>query len=144
MHTGAEHTFLVGLYWPPNNRYEQRKACEVSLTGLFILDNPCPKTGEKIDIAIKTVIQRSPLELSTYVVSSGADGFALRYAGLSGQDRQTLKKIISPSWDGNNLLEGQLIYSAYEHVTDLAGWLRLTSVIDSQHQSLCKNRFPVR
>lgn len=137
MSAESVHTIPVELFCRANNHTQKRKACNLSFDGLFILGSPCPKDGTEFDITIKTAMQKYPLQLSTYVVSPGSDGFTLCYSSLSEQDRLTLDYIIRPKWDGHSLLEGLLIFSAFEQVTDLAGWLRLTSLIDNQHQSLC-------
>ncbi len=131
------HTIPVELYCPATNHSQKRQACNISLNELFILGNPCPQPGAVFDIVISSARQKTPLRLSTCVARPGKDGFTLCYSCHSEQDRQALENIISPHWDGHNLLDGLLIFSAYEHVEDLAGYLRLTTLIDRHQQTLC-------
>ena len=130
----------VGLFCADKNRYYHRKIKDISVGGLFVAGAPCARNGMALDVIVNAARQ-SPEQTQRYesqVVRNSAGGFACKFTHLDECKTRTLEDIIWPQWDGENMFEGLLIVAAHEHADDLAGWLRLTSLLCNQYRRCCK------
>lgn len=138
-HPRTRLSFPVGLYCADKNRYYLRKIKNISGGGLFVSGSPCELSGVQVEVIInptKQVPQPSD-RYTTEVVRSSASGFALKFNHLDEQRKRALEDIMWPRWDGKELFEGLLIVAPHENIVDLAGWMRLTSLLCNQYRRLC-------
>jgi hypothetical protein len=61
----------------------------------------------------------------------------LKFNPLDELESLTLENVIWPKWDGRELFEGLLIVAPHENIVDLAGWMRLTSLLCKEYRRLC-------
>lgn len=136
-----DYTLHVGLYNAKNNTYQDRKARNLSTNGMLICGSSCGRTGMDIEIHFNTFKYRhgQSLRLPARIVQNNVNGSVVEFTCLDGEAKCFLEHIIFPQWDGEDMYEGLLILAAYEKVTDLAGWLRLTSLIHGEYKRLCRN-----
>ena len=129
----------VGLYCADKHTYYRRKISNISVGGLFVSGSPCGRTGTRLEVVVNPI--NRPLQPSdryaAQVVRSSISGFALQFNRLNDQKLQALEEVIWPKWDGENMFEGLLIIAAHENIVDLAGWMRLTSILCNQYRRLC-------
>jgi len=129
----------VGLYCADKNRYYRRKINNISVGGLFVSGTPCGRNGSRLEVIINPA-NRAPEASDRYtadVARSSASGFALKFNHLDEQKKRMLEDTIWPEWDGKELFEGLLIVAPHEDIVDLAGWMRLTSLLCNQYRRLC-------
>ena len=129
----------VGLYCADKNRYYRRKINNISVGGLFVSGSPCERSGAQLEVIVNPTTQapQASDRYTTEVVRSSASGFALKFNHLDEQRELALEDIIWPKWDGEELFEGLLIVAPHEDIVDLAGWMRLTSLLCNQYRRLC-------
>jgi hypothetical protein len=60
------------------------------------------------------------------VTGSGA---ALEFVDNSPATLEVLEALLQPKWDGGSLLDGVLTIAPWFRQNDLAGWMRLTSIV---------------
>ena len=129
----------VGLYCADKKTYYRRKINNISVGGLFISGTPCGRGGTQLEVIVNPA-ERAPQASDRYgarVVRSSVSGFALKFNHLDEQKKRSLEDIIWPTWDGEKLFEGLLIVARHENIIDLAGWMRLTSLLCHQYRRLC-------
>ncbi len=129
----------VGLYCADKNRCYRRKINNISVGGLFVSGSPCGHSGVQLEVIVNPT-ERAPQSSDRYtteVVRSSASGFALKFNHLDERKKRVLEDITWPKWDGEKLFEGLLIVAPHEDIVDLAGWMRLTSLLCNQYRRLC-------
>jgi hypothetical protein len=129
----------VGLYCASQNTYYRRKISNISVGGLFVSGTPCGRHGSQLEVIVNPVNRelRPSDRYRAQVVRSSLSGFALRFNDLDEEKRRSLDEVIWPKWDGEKLFEGLLIIALHEDIADLAGWMRLTSILCNQYRRLC-------
>jgi hypothetical protein len=129
----------VGLYCADKNRYYRRKISDISVGGLFVSGSPCGRSGAQLEVMVNPAnrAQQPSDRYTTEVVRSSVSGFALKFDQLDEQKKHALEDLIWPKWDGENMFEGLLIVAPHEDIVDLAGWMRLTSLLCNQYRRLC-------
>ena len=81
--------------------------------------------------------QQSSDRFPAQVARVATNGFALQFNQLDEYKMRTLEHLIWPKWDGKQLFEGLLIVAPRTDIDDLAGWMRLTSLLCHQYRRLC-------
>jgi len=129
----------VGLYCADKNKYYRRKSNNISVGGLYVSGSPCGRGGTQLEVMVNPVnrAQQPSERFAAEVVRSSVSGFALKFNHLDEQKKRALEDVIWPKWDGEELFEGLLIVAPHEDIVDLAGWMRLTSVLCNQYRRLC-------
>ena len=135
----ANHTISVGLYCSHKNSYQNKKACNLTTTDLLICGNTCGNTGMEFEIIFNPICHRHgpSLRLPAQIARNTIDGTVFEFTRMGEQDKHMLEDIIWPKWDGLDMFEGLLVLAAYEDATDLAGWLKLTSLVNKEYKQLC-------
>jgi hypothetical protein len=129
----------VGLYCADKHTYYRRKINNISAGGLFISGSSCGRSGIQLEVVVNPAnpAQETSERYSAEVVRSSVSGFALKFNHLNEQKKRALEDVIWPKWDGEKLFEGLLIVAPHEDIVDLAGWMRLTSLLCNQYRRLC-------
>ena len=134
----------VGLYCADKNRYYRRKISNISLGGLFISGASCGRSGIQLGVTVNPVNRalESSDRYPAQLIRRSVSGFALKFDPLDEQRMRVLEEVIWPKWDGEQLFEGLLIVAPHTDIVDLAGWMRLTSLLCNQYRRLCgKNHY---
>ena len=143
-HQRSRLSVPVGLYCADKNRYYRRKINNISVGGLSVSGTPCGRNGTRLEVIINPAnrAQKAFVRYTAEVARTSASGFALKFNHLDEQEKRLLEDIIWPKWNGKELFEGLLIVAPHEDIVDLAGWMRLTSLLCNQYRRLCcKNQF---
>jgi len=138
-HPRSRLSVPVGLYCADKNKYYRRKINNISVGGLFVSGTPCARNGTRLEVIVNPArrAQEASDRFTAEVVRSSASGFALKFNHLDKRKIRMLDDIIWPEWDGEELFESLLIVARHEDIVDLAGWMRLTSVLCNQYRRLC-------
>jgi len=134
VHPRTRLSVPVQLYCNRRNSYHNRKTGNISPGGLFINGSPCGSMGSEFDIFMECVETDDPLRVRAQITRVAHNGFGMQFTGIDSCQIRLLEKVIQPDWDGRDPFEGLLIFAAREEVTDLADWLRLTSLVCNQYQ----------
>lgn len=69
------------------------------------------------------------LHLDGRVRQVAVDGVECEFAGNSPATLEVLDALLSPKWDGKNLLDGVIAFAPWYRDPNLASWMRLTSLV---------------
>jgi hypothetical protein len=109
---------------PPRNL----RTRDVGLGGVYLVGAGDMAPGSNVHVAIADHGDGG-LHLEGRVVRTGHDGAALQFEGNSAASMEVLSTLLAPKWDGENLLDGVVSMAPWDGSTQLAGWLRLTSLV---------------
>jgi hypothetical protein len=113
-----------------------RRRCftrDIGLGGLFVTGGAGLRHGQPVSIELGPS-GRTRLHLEARVNRLAADGVGLEFDGNSAATLDVLASLIEPKWDGVNLLDGVLTMSPWYGSDNLAGWMRLTSLVADWRQ----------
>lgn len=106
---------------------------DIGYDGLFAEGTQNLKEGDALRIVID-IGNGEGLHLDGRVSHITSDGAECEFAGNSPATLEVLDALLSPKWDGKNLLDGVITFAPWYHNTNLASWMRLTSLVsDWQH-----------
>ena len=74
------------------------------------------------------------IDLDARVVGLGSDGADFEFVGVGTQQHEALRRMLTPSWSGTYLLDGVVRMAPWYRENNLAGWLRLTSLVSDWHR----------
>lgn len=107
----------------------------IGMKGIFIKNGPKHRPGTKCTIRIHDH-ENELVCLPAKVTHSCNEGTGYTFNTPPMQDCLKLRHIVSPSWDGRNLLDGVLLTSRYAKPRNLADCLSLTSLISTKPAEL--------
>lgn len=103
-------------------------AQDVGLEHLFAAGAHALVEGEKVHLEINPG-SRSGLHLNARVSSASADGAICQFEDNSAVSLEVLAALLTPTWDGDHLLDGVIKLAPWHPNEDLASWMRLTSLV---------------
>jgi len=139
LHQRVKLSIPVSLYSRERHGILQRRSANISLGGLFVSGSPCGCCGSCLEVMVDIIGMKdvATQALIGEVVRLTSSGFALRFRNPVESQRRMLERLLWPRWDGANLFEGMLLLTMREEVTDLASWMRLTSLLCGPYKRLC-------
>ena len=69
------------------------------------------------------------LHLDGRITRTTSNGAGLQSVGNSPATMEVLQALLSPDWDGGYLLDGVVKIAPWYGDNNLAGWMRLTSIV---------------
>lgn len=100
---------------------------DICFHGLFAVGAHDLRCDQPVRLAIGGQSQ-DRLHLDGRVVRCCSDGVGCIFVGNSPASLEVLQTLLTPKWDGENLLDGVLQMAPWFQGDNLAGWLRLTSL----------------
>jgi len=129
----------VKLHCNARNCHLQGRIKDISTDGMFVVAPVRVQTGWQFDIYPNSTGQANEQHIQATVQRITGYGFALRFL-TDAASRQLLEQLVQPSWDGNNMYEGLMIFAERENVVDFSEWLRLTSLVCNQYRRCARAR----
>jgi len=108
-------------------------ARDIRSEGLFAAGAQALREGEMVHLELNPRGYGS-LHLNARVVALTADGAVCQFEGNSPASLEVLGALLTPTWDGDNLLDGVLKFAPWGPSDDLASWMRLTSLVSDWHR----------
>lgn len=108
-------------------------AQDIGTETLFAAGAFALREGDQVHLEINPS-GRSGLHLNARVVALASDGAVCEYEGNSPASLEVLGALLSPTWDGESLLDGVLKFAPWGPREDLASWMRLTSLVSDWHR----------
>lgn len=113
---------------------------DVSYSGLFATGTSNLRPGDRGRLAVGPH-ESGALHLDAKVARVTSDGVAFEFEGNSPATMEVLDTLINPYWDGVDLLQGVITAGTRYGSRDLAGWMRLTSLVSEwRHTKTPLNR----
>ena len=103
-------------------------ARDVGMERLFAAGANVLREGEKVHLEINPGSQGG-LHLNARIVSSSVDGAVCEFEGNSAGSLDVLAALLSPTWNGDHLLDGVIKLAPWHSNDGLASWMRLTSLV---------------
>ena len=127
-HPRIPFRFAVDLIGADARQPEPCVSSDISLSGLCARGVVRFRPGESVRVVIGAD-QSERLHLDARVTRSDGRGTACEVVGNSPASLEVLEALLSPTWDGENLLDGVMRFAPWYHGEGLAGWMRLTSLV---------------
>jgi hypothetical protein len=108
---------------------------DVSYSGLFAVGTGNLRPGEKVRLAIGPR-ESGALHLDAVVSRVTPSGVAFAFEGNSPATLEVLDTLLNPHWDGVDLLQGVITAGTRYGSRDLAGWMRLTSLVSEWRHTM--------
>ena len=124
--------FTVGLSKRPEIRMQRCSSLDISLGGLFAEGANGLTPNQPVSLAID--LGQDELHLNGRVVRVCPNGVGCRFTDSDSSSVERLQKLLTPDWDGGNLLEAVLRTAPWHPRTDLVDWMRLTSFVSQLHR----------
>lgn len=118
----------VNLFSDSDRRPQHCYSRDIGYDGLFAVGARHLKHDDPVRIVVE-VGDGEGLHLDARVIRVEGDGVDCEFAGNSPATLEVLDALLSPKWDGQNLLEGVITFAPWYHDTNLASWMRLTSLV---------------
>ncbi|MCB1802967.1 MAG: PilZ domain-containing protein [Gammaproteobacteria bacterium] len=132
-HQRITYRLGVDLFREADNQPQHCETRDIGFGGLYAIG----ANGLAADQEVRLAIGREKgggLHLDAHVVRIGHDGAAFEFSGNSPASLEVLHTLLTPSWDGRNLLDGVVQMAPWYREDDLAGWMRLTSLVSDWHR----------
>lgn len=101
---------------------------DIGYGGLYAEGAQAFEQGESLRLVIAPD-SGDALHLDGRVVRRSSSGIGCEFVGNSPASMEVLQALLSPTWDGENLLDGVVSFAPWYRDNDLAGWMRLTSLV---------------
>lgn len=135
-HPRIAYRLAVDLFCNEDPGGRQCHTRDIGLGGMFAEGGDCLKRNEAVRLELGPT-GRGRLHLGARVNRVSTSGAALEFVDNSPATLEVLDALLQPKWDGGNLLDGVITIAPWYRQTDLAGWMRLTSIV-SDWQRLTK------
>lgn len=106
---------------------------DAGLGGAFVLGNPSWRGDEALRLTLACRAIEIQVEAAVVRVTSG--GSAIRFVRLPAIRREQLERLLWPTWDKRDLLEGLLLMCRGEPLQDLPHWLHMTTLLAQRRSS---------
>lgn len=134
-HPRVAYHLAVDLYRDRDGQPQRFETSDISQGGLFAIGalGLMPDDAVQVSLGQK---ERGALQLQATVARVSHNGAGVAFDGNGRKERELLAELLTPDWDGRNLLEGVVKMGPWYHDEDLAGWMRLTSMVTDWHRLL--------
>jgi hypothetical protein len=127
-HPRIPFRFAVELFGAADRQPEHCISSNISRGGMFV--DGTVRLHEEEPLRVVLGADRSEqLHLDAWVVRTNASGLACEFVGNSPATMEVLEALLAPTWDGENLLDGVMRFAPWHQDQELAGWMRLTSLV---------------
>ena len=127
-HPRAAYRLAVDLYCGQDEEWHHCHTSNIGLGGLFAIGVSCLRPGDHVRVSLGRR-QRGALQLDSQVARVSQVGAGLAFGGNGQTKMEMLAQLLSPDWDGENLLEGMIKIGPWYRDEDLAGWMRMMSML---------------
>lgn len=107
----------------------------LSLGGVYANDAVWLRPGETLRIALGRP-ERHDLVIEGTVVHQGSGGAGVAFDVAHPEQQARLRAMLTPGWDGENLLDGVVEMAPWYRQADLVGWMRLTALVTGWQRQL--------
>ena len=118
----------VDLFCGADQRRLNCHTRNICLGGLFAEGAQCMQVGDRVRVELAPN-SGARLQLDGRIARTTGDGAALRFVDNSPATMEILEALLSPDWQGGHLLDGVIKTAPWYGDNDLAGWMRLTSIV---------------
>lgn len=123
----------IDLYCRTEQERRHGHSLNISCGGLFASGSFALSEGDTVCVEW-TIQLDEPFSILGKVVRNTPQGMALSFSGNDAPTIDKLGEIIRPSWNGGFLLDGVVHMAPWYHDSDLASWMRLTTIMADWHR----------
>ena len=104
----------------------------ISAGGMLVAGAACMRKDDLLSITLHSEVVPA-LVLKGRVVRQDGSHCAVSFVEISPATTKQLQELLTPHWDGHDLLEGVIRISPWIEENSLAGWMRYTSLLAGWH-----------
>ena len=127
-HTRIHHRLPIELHCEERQQLIPCHTENICAGGMLVSGASCMRKGDEVRISLKPE-GCAPLTLKGRVIRQTGDHCALTFVDVSPATSRQLHKLLTPHWDGHDLLEGVITIAPWIERDDLATWMRYTSLL---------------
>jgi hypothetical protein len=127
-HARIAYRLAVDLFCSEDPGGRQCHTRDIGLGGMFAIGGECLRRDEAVWLELGPP-GRGRLHLGARVSRVTPSGAALELIDNSPATLEVLEALLQPKWDGGSLLDGVVTIAPWFRQNDLAGWMRLTSIV---------------
>jgi hypothetical protein len=127
-HTRVAFRLPLDLYCGADTRARRCRSRDIGLGGVFAYGVCALREDAEIRVVLDPD-SHTGLHMNARVRRVSANGVACEFVDNSPPSVEVLKALLTPTWDGENLLDGVARFAPWDRADDLAGWMRLTSMV---------------
>lgn len=120
----------VDVFCSSQGVHRRCRTVSIGLDGLFVIGSPALRPQADVTVTIHDPHQ-DDLQIRCKVTAVTLDGVRLGFDNPSPATLERLEALIGPTWNGKDLLEGVLTLANHSDIRDLAGLLRLTTIMEA-------------
>lgn len=125
----------IELYCEARQQTISCHAENISAGGMLVAGAACMRTGDDLRINLQSQAA-SPLTLKGRVTRHNGSNCAVAFVDLAPATSRQLQELLTPHWDGHDLLEGVITIAPWIEGDDLASWMRYTSLLSEWKHSV--------
>jgi hypothetical protein len=129
----------VGLRAPDDGITARCRTREIGTESLFLEGGPVLRDGHSVELTFADA-GGQPLQVDCVVEAHAGGNLLLRYRNLDAERRARFDKLVSPDWDGADLLDGITLMSDRYGGNSLSDTMRLTSLLSSIQSRMASRR----
>ncbi len=127
-HIRISHQYPIELHCKEKQEKVFCRTRNISAGGMLVSGAACVQPGDELRINMNAS-EASPLTLKGHVIRRNGNTCVISFVDLHPTTSQRLQDLLSPHWDGHDLLEGVITIAPWIERNDLASWLRYTSIL---------------
>ncbi len=118
----------IDLYSRTEGERRHGHSLNISCGGLFATGRFCVHNGDSVGVEW-TVQLDERFVVCGQVVRASPEWAAVTFVGNDTTTIDQLREILRPNWNGGYLLDGVVQMAPWYHDSDLASWMRLTTIV---------------
>jgi hypothetical protein len=128
-HPRIAYRLAVEVYCDNKAKRQRCYTRDFGIGGLFAVGGECLRTDDEVSVELGPSRQGA-LHVEGRIARVSTEGAGVEFAGNSPATIEILQALLQPDWEGGNLLDGVITIAPwYQRGDDLAGWMRLTSIV---------------
>lgn len=128
-HPRIAYRLAVDVYCDSEAKRQRCFTRDLGIGGLFAVGSECLRPDDPISVELAPA-GRGALHVEGRIARVTSEGAGVAFSGNSPATIEVLQALLEPEWDGGSLLDGVITIAPwYQRSDDLAGWMRLTSIV---------------
>lgn len=111
---------------------------DISLGGMCVTGRHCMRQANNLNLSVW--VRDRYLQIPSCVVWAGPDCVGLSFQPLNSLNEAALSMLISPCWDGRDMLDGVIRLGQVLQMHDLRDCMITTTLLQTELRKVCRTR----
>ena len=137
-HTRAAYRREVVLRCEHRGIHYKTKTRDVGLGGLCVSGRHCMEPSNVLQLSLW--VRDRYLQIPSFVAWTSCDCIGLSFLPLNSFNETALSMLVSPCWDGKDMLEGVIRLGQLMPMHDLHDCMLTTTLLQTELRKICRTR----